>query len=180
MELHQRFLLDDVEPPGEDHRMERWTPCDGRKDRRAPDMDQGRIRPHAGEADQWMAWQRSDISSAFFDIFLGKIRTPTDKIDHEKLIKAATRCGKILALLDRHLATQPFVAGADLTMGDIPIGAMMYRYMELDIERAPLQHLTQWYERLADREAYRKHVMIPFGKNLAEWESLETASTGVQ
>ena len=131
-------------------------------------------------ADQWMAWQRSDISSAFFDIFLGKIRTPTDKIDHEKLIQAATRCGKILALLDRHLATQPFVAGADLTMGDIPIGAMMYRYMELDIERAPLEHLTQWYERLTDREAYRKHVMIPFGKNLAEWEMLETASTGVQ
>lgn len=131
-------------------------------------------------ADQWMEWQRSDISFVFFDMFRGKIRVPPDKVDHAKLAQVGRQCGEIFTLLDRHLATQPYVAGSVMTMGDIPIGAMMYRYVEMDIERPPLEHLMQWYKRLTDRVAYQKHVMIPFGKNLADWESLETASAGVQ
>ena len=130
-------------------------------------------------ADQWMEWHRSDISFFFFDMFRAKIRLPVEQQDAEQIAAAAETCGKIFAILDRHLAGRDYVAGQQLTMGDIPLGAMMYRYFELDIDRPSLPNMEAWYARLCDREAYRHHVMIPFGKNLADWQALEAESTGI-
>ena len=45
-------------------------------------------------------------------------------------------------------------------MGDIPAGCLAYRWLNLPVERNDLPHLQAWYERLATRPAYRKHVMI--------------------
>jgi glutathione S-transferase len=131
-------------------------------------------------ADQWMEWQRSDISAVFFTMFMRKVRVPPEDVDDAWIEQAAAQCGKIFALLDEHLANQPFVASSELTMGDIPLGAMMYRYFELDIPRPELPHMSAWYARLCERPGYQKHVMIPFGTNLSEWNALETATTGVQ
>jgi glutathione S-transferase len=63
--------------------------------------------------------------------------------------------------LDAHLKGRRFVAGDELTMGDIPVGVMCYRYHALGVARPPLAHLGAWYERLQAREAFRRHVMIP-------------------
>ena len=52
-----------------------------------------------------------------------------------------------------------FVAGDSLTMGDIPVGTLCYRYHALGVERAPLANLEAWYERLESRGAFRRHVM---------------------
>ena len=54
-----------------------------------------------------------------------------------------------------------FVAGDDLTMGDIPVGTLCHRYYALGVERAPSRTLEAWYERLQRASAFRKHVMIP-------------------
>jgi glutathione S-transferase len=53
------------------------------------------------------------------------------------------------------------VAGDNLTMGDIPVGTLCYRYHALGVERAALANLDAWYERLQSRAAFRTHVMIP-------------------
>jgi glutathione S-transferase len=45
-------------------------------------------------------------------------------------------------------------------MGDIPVGCFVHRYHALDIERPPLKNLRAWYDRLATRPAYAKHVMV--------------------
>jgi glutathione S-transferase len=48
-------------------------------------------------------------------------------------------------------------------MGDIPVGAMAYRWLNLPFDRSGLPetpHLRAWYERLAVRPAYQKHVMV--------------------
>ncbi len=65
-------------------------------------------------------------------------------------------------------------------MGDIPIGALTYRYMEMDIERPDLPNLQAWYQRLCERPAYQKHVMIPFGSTPEEWLEEEKKNAGVQ
>jgi glutathione S-transferase len=46
-------------------------------------------------------------------------------------------------------------------VGDIPVGAMCYRYQELPIERPKLPNLEAWYGRLRERAPYREHVMLP-------------------
>jgi glutathione S-transferase len=46
------------------------------------------------------------------------------------------------------------------TMGDIPVGCFVHRYHALDIERPALKNLRAWYDRLATRPAYAKHIMV--------------------
>ncbi len=129
-------------------------------------------------ADMWMEWQRSDISTAFFPVFQIMVRAlPSTP---EKLADKIAACGRVFGQLEAQLEGREFVCGTQLTVADICIGAMMYRYMTLPIERPNLPNVAAWYERLTEREAYRKHVMIEYGKNIDEWNRHEAANAGIQ
>ena len=47
---------------------------------------------------------------------------------------------------------------------DITAGTSLYRYFELEIERLKLPQVERWYRTLQQRQAYRTHIMIPFGE----------------
>lgn len=113
-------------------------------------------------SDRWMDWTATTLQPAFMDIFWGYYRTPEPQRDWTIIRRGIDGCARLYGLLDRHLATQPFVAGNHLTMGDIPIGASLYRYFELDLKRPPLPNVEAYYARLQDRPAYSEHVMVPF------------------
>ena len=129
-------------------------------------------------ADVWMEWMRSDISLHFFSLFQMLIRgmasTP------EKIERHVQGCITAFAQLDRQLEGRDFVCGDQLTMADIVIGAMCYRYMTLDIERGDHAHMQAWYQRLLQRPAFQKHVMIEYGSNVDEWNAHEQANAGLQ
>lgn len=129
-------------------------------------------------AEMWMEWQRSDISNAFFPLFQIIIRglpaTP------EKIDNCVTGCAQSFAQLNEQLAGRDYVCGDNFSMADIVIGAMMYRYMTLPIERPSLVNVEAWYERLTNRPAYQKHVCIEYGTNLDEWNVNEKANIGIQ
>jgi glutathione S-transferase len=112
------------------------------------------------EADRWMDWQLSTISRGMTTIFWGLIRTPPEKRDMTAINEAIADTGKLWARLDAHLGERPYVAGTHFTMGDIPVGCFAYRWHALDIERPELKNLKAWYERLATRPAYARHIMI--------------------
>jgi glutathione S-transferase len=61
-------------------------------------------------------------------------------------------------ILDAQLAQQPFIAGATLTMADIPFCYIVNRWHKLPIERSGLTHVKAWYERLCERPAFRRNV----------------------
>ena len=67
----------------------------------------------------------------------------------------------------------PYVGGSTLTMGDLPFGSLVYRYFNLEIARPSLPNIEAWYGRLCERPAYQAHIMIPFGRNRNEWDTLE-------
>ena len=113
-------------------------------------------------SDRWMDWTATTLQPAFMDIFWGYYRTPEPQRDWTTIRRGIDGCARLYGLLDRHLADRPYVAGEHLTMGDIPIGASLYRYFELDLERPPLPNVEAYYARLQDRPAYRQHVMVPF------------------
>jgi glutathione S-transferase len=125
----------------------------------------GRLWPldHAvrGVADQWMDWQQTTLLPDMRTVFWGLVRTPPEERDQRRIDAAVESLKEIWARLDGHLRGRPFVAGDSLTMGDIPVGTLCYRYHALGIERAPLENLAAWYERLTSRAAFREHVMIP-------------------
>ena len=113
-------------------------------------------------ADRWMDWTAATLQPAFMDIFWGYYRTPEPKRDWTVIRRGIDGCKRLYGILDQHLATQPFVAGDYLTLGDIPVGATLYRYFELDLPRPSLPNVEAYYARLQDRPAYRPHVMVPF------------------
>ncbi len=129
-------------------------------------------------ADMWMEWHRSDIANAFFPLFQMLVRGFPSTA--EKIEKSAREAGRIFAQLDRQLAGRKFVTGDTLTMADIVNGAMMFRYFTMQIERPSLPNMEAWYARLQERPAYRKHVMVEFGRNVEEWAQHEKANEGIQ
>ena len=130
--------------------------------------------------DQWMDWASSTMNPAFFGIFMNLIRLPAERANMQQVAASVDRCETLVQHLDRHLADQPFMAGDSLTIGDISLGCVFYRYFNMKIERPEVPNLSAWYERLCERQAYRKHVMIPFGSNAEEWLAEEKKSAGVQ
>jgi glutathione S-transferase len=113
------------------------------------------------DVDRWMDWQLTTVHHGMTTIFWGLIRTEPEKRDRAAIEAARASLCDLWARLDQHLADRDFVGGADFTMGDIPAGCLVYRWLNLPIERNDLPHLRAWYERLAMRPAYRKNVMIP-------------------
>jgi glutathione S-transferase len=115
----------------------------------------------AARADMWMDWQQTRINPALSPVFLGLVRTPPEKRDAAAIEAARDATAKGLAILDRALAGHKFLLGDTLTMADIPLGCVAYRWYQLPIERPELPNLKAWYDRLAARPAFARHVMLP-------------------
>ncbi|HTQ15114.1 MAG TPA: glutathione S-transferase family protein [Rhizomicrobium sp.] len=114
-------------------------------------------------ADMWMDWVANDLQPAFIGgVFWNFYRTPEAQRNWNLIRQGIARSAILFRMLDRHLEDKPFIAGDALTMGDIPAGAQLYRYYELEIDRPSLPNVEAWYARLKDREPYRAHVMVPF------------------
>jgi glutathione S-transferase len=116
-----------------------------------------------GEAERWMDWQLTTIQTGMTTLFWGLIRTAPEQRDLAAIEAARGATATLWQRLDAHLAHRPYVAGDGFTMGDIPVGTMCYRWLNLPFARDDLPampHLRAWYDRLAGRPAYRKHVMV--------------------
>ena len=110
-------------------------------------------------ANQWMDWAFT-FQGSVRDAFWNLIRTPADKRDAQAIEKARLKSGELARILDAALADQMYVAGA-FSMGDIPIGCEVQRWIRLPMERPKLPHLEAWFERLCARQAFKKNVDIP-------------------
>ena len=115
--------------------------------------------------DGWMDWSQTALQLAFLTgVFWGGYRMPEALRDRTAVAKALTRTHHGLAQVEARLEGRPFMMGQALSLADIPIGACLYRYFEMDIDRPPMPRVEAWYARLGERPAYRQHVMVPFGE----------------
>ena len=73
-------------------------------------------------ADQWLEWSKGTAWPHFVPVWIG-FRTPVEKRDATAIAAGARKFGEKLAIADRRLAASPYLAGEDLTMGDITLGA---------------------------------------------------------
>ena len=112
-------------------------------------------------ADQWMDWSQTTFWPAMRVLFLGLIRTPPEKRDPQALEASRLKSAEALAILDAHLQSREYIGGAEFTIGDIPLGCGVWRWMALPIERPELPNLQRWFNLLAQRPAYRSIVMLP-------------------
>ena len=115
------------------------------------------VRAHS---DAWMDWQQTELNGNMFTVFWGLIRTPPEKRNMAEIGAATERLHGNFRVLDAALKDRRYVAGDSFTMGDIPAGAGLYRYMALPLDRPSLPNAQSYYKRLQERAAYRSDIMI--------------------
>lgn len=109
------------------------------------------------KAHQWMDWQLSVLGPAITPVFWGLIRTPPEKRDQGAIDAGKDKTTAACKILDAQLAKTRFVAGDEFSYGDIPVGVMTRRYMELVPERPKLASLERWFGEIATRPAFQEH-----------------------
>jgi len=112
-------------------------------------------------ADQWMEWFQNSLYMDFITVFIQLVRVPEAERDQKLLADCKQRTAEGFGRFARFLGDKPFVAGDQPTVGDIPVGAALYRYFALDYDRPDLPALADYYDRLKARPAYAQHVMLP-------------------
>jgi glutathione S-transferase len=112
------------------------------------------------DADRWMDWATSTLAPAITPVFWGLIRTPPEKRDPKAIEEGAKKLGEAFQVLEQSLDARDYVAGKSFTMGDIPLGAFVYRWYALEVKRPELSRVEAYYQRLQQRSAYKKHVML--------------------
>ena len=127
----------------------------------------GSLAPQDGKtfatADQWMEWNSTSIQPDIITTcFWGLIRTPATERNVPAVEAAAKRAGERLGILDALLKNRDYIGGTHLSMADIPVGSLMYRYFTLPIARPSLPSVEAWYARLTARPAYIKNVMVDY------------------
>jgi glutathione S-transferase len=83
------------------------------------------------------------------------VRAEADKED------SRLKTAELLGYLDAHVKNRAYLAGDTLSMGDIPLGCAIWRWMGLPVERPELPHVQRWFDSLGARIAYKKVVMLP-------------------
>ena len=110
---------------------------------------------------QWMDWQLSVIGPAITPVFWGLIRTPPEKRDQTAIDAGKEKTTAAAKIMDAQLGKTRFMAGDAFSYGDIPVGVMIRRYMELVPERPKMANLERWFGEIprapAVQGALRRH-----------------------
>ena len=113
-------------------------------------------------AEMWMDWALTTLMPQVTVLFHASVRTPEKDRDPDRIARLARGSVKVLQILDNHLARSDWVAGDELSVGDIPIGTQLFRYFDRDNERPAMPNVEAYYARMCARPAYRDNVMTSY------------------
>lgn len=111
--------------------------------------------PQRFDAERWMDWQQTTLNPASGRAFVQLIRTPPERRDAAVIAASVAATEPLLALLDAHLAQQPYMAGEHFSMADIPIACEIHRWWGLPQPRPAYPHIERWYATVRSRPAAR-------------------------
>ena len=110
-------------------------------------------------ADKWMDWSSINLA-AFNSVFLDQFfRAEKKDRDDAKVAEATKKTSALYDILDAHLADNDYLGGDRLTMADFPAGSLTDRWINWTPNRPAHPNVEAYYERLAARPAYQKHVI---------------------
>ncbi|WP_438344675.1 glutathione S-transferase family protein [Methylorubrum populi] len=111
--------------------------------------------------DQWLDWQATAFTPAMRDAFLQLVRVAPEERDPRVVEASRANSERCAALLDRHLADTPFVAGETFSIADIAVGLAAHRWFQLPLEREERPNIRRWLEGLAQRPASSAVLSLP-------------------
>jgi len=111
--------------------------------------------------ERWMDWQLSSIGPPMGTLLFGLIRTRPEERDHAVIEAARRKALAAWTIVDEALEDRPYLAGGGLTLAEITLGTLVYRWHAFSIERPLLKNLRAWYERMREHPPFQRHIEIP-------------------
>jgi glutathione S-transferase len=109
-------------------------------------------------AQMWMDWQLTVLAPAITPVFWQMIRTPADKRDPAVIAASKEKTVTAARIMDEQLGRTAYLAGDAFSYGDIPVGIMIYRYVQLIPERPTTSNLDRWYAAISARPAFKAQI----------------------
>ncbi|MFY0610717.1 MAG: glutathione S-transferase family protein [Hyphomicrobiaceae bacterium] len=107
---------------------------------------------------QWMCWTNEHLEPLLHTLVMELVRLTPNERDAAALEGARIETIKELALIEQRLTGCAYLAGDTFSMGDIPAGATVYRWLLFDLDRPSMPNLEGWQARLQDRRAFQEHI----------------------
>jgi glutathione S-transferase len=109
-------------------------------------------------AEQWFAWQATDLNGAWHPAVGALVRKVPGDYDRAEVADSIARWTVKMRIFEARLAeTQAYAAGAAFSFADISLGLSMHRWFGGDFEKPELPTVSLYYERVKTRPAARAH-----------------------
>jgi glutathione S-transferase len=119
------------------------------------------------QADRWMEWQSTTLGPALGPAFVQIVRFKPEDRDMKMIATNIEKAAGLWKIVDRQLGATKWLTGDALTIGDVPLGILLYTWDQLKLEDVGLAHhreklpnLWRWYEQMQANQHYRDVVMI--------------------
>lgn len=109
-------------------------------------------------AEQWFAWQATDLNGAWHPAVGALVRKVPGEYDPAAVADSVARWTAKMRIFEARMAeTKAYVAGDAFCFSDISLGLSMHRWFGGDFERPDLPNVRAYYERVKARPAAAKH-----------------------
>lgn len=116
-------------------------------------------------ADMWAEWAKGTPCRGWLlDVFWAFYRTPEAARDMDAVMAAQRHYEAMLTIAMAQKGAADWMMGAQISLADIWLGHLLYRYFTVDLPRDVPVGLQAYYDRLCARDAYRTHVMIDYSE----------------
>jgi glutathione S-transferase len=103
---------------------------------------------------QWSLWALNEVDRGVNIWSLHAVRLPPEDRDPQKLAEALKVIAAPFKVLDAALADRAYLLGADFTVADLNVAAVISRAIDMDLSAAPL--VREWLRRCLERPAARE------------------------
>jgi glutathione S-transferase len=108
--------------------------------------------------ERWMDWQLAVISPPMGQLLFGLVRSTPETRDPSAIEAARRRAAAAWTILDDEVKDQPYLAGDHLSLAEIVLGTLIYRWFAFPIERPELPNLRAWHDRMHQRPGFKKYI----------------------
>jgi glutathione S-transferase len=108
--------------------------------------------------ERWMDWQLAVIAPPMGQLLFGLVRSTPETRDPAGIDAALGRAAASWTIVDDEIKNQPYLAGDHLSLAEIVLGTLIYRWFAFPIERPELPNLRAWYGRMHQRPGFKKHI----------------------
>lgn len=108
------------------------------------------------QIERWMDWQLASLNPPYLAVFRESKSAP-----EQRSAEFATNAKALVAelkILDGALASNEWIAGAELTIADMALASIVHRCLAFPIELPELKNVRRWHAQYAGMEGFKTAI----------------------